>query len=191
MKKRLKQGLLGILLGLGALAVVSGSLQAGSLEPSGPPGPTMKTLDQIPPTRDQVLPAAQRFQLVMGGAAVLDKETGLVWEQSPATITHTWSIARSQCANQTTGGRKGWRLPSVHELASLVDPSVAFPGPTLPAGHPFSDIQSSVYWSATTFADAPTVAWVVFFGNGNVTTLNKSNTNFVWCVRGGMNADQY
>lgn len=44
---------------------------------------TMKTLDQIPPTWSHTMPAAQRFEVVFDGEAVLDKETGLVWEQSP------------------------------------------------------------------------------------------------------------
>src|SRR5205807_1369275 len=74
-----------------------------------------------------------------GGAAVLDRETGLVWEQSPAN-SHTWQNARYQCTNLTTGGRKGWRLPSVHELASLIDPNQS--SPTLPPGHPFQQVQS-------------------------------------------------
>lgn len=124
-------------------------------------------------------------------AAVLDRETGLVWEQSPATTTSTWSPARFACASRTTGGRKGWRLPSVHELASLVDPSVAPPGPTLPSGHPFSNVQSSGYWGVTTVADFPALAWDVFFFNGNVGPRNKGGSDFVWCVRGGMNADAH
>ena len=36
------------------------------------------------PTWHQILPAADRFKLVMNSnAAVLDRETGLVWEKSP------------------------------------------------------------------------------------------------------------
>ena len=46
----------------------------------------MKSLDQIPPSWDQVLPAAERFKLVMGGVAVLDAKhsgAGLVPLDSP------------------------------------------------------------------------------------------------------------
>lgn len=141
---------------------------------------------------DKITNAGTRFKVLseFGGQAVLDKETGLVWEQSPATGTLDWNTARFQCTSLTTGGRKGWRLPSVHELASLIDPSVT--NPILPPGHPFQNIQSAYYWSATTIADLPTFAWFVNFGSGLVSNGgNKSFVSFFWCVRGGMNADQY
>lgn len=140
-----------------------------------------------PPAWSQILKASKRFKLVMGDAAVLDKETGLVWEQSPVTTTHLWSDARFQCTGRTTGGRQGWRLPSVHELASLVDPSVASPGPTLPAGHPFTDVQPNFHWSATTNAEFSSSAWEVSFNNGLTHSHDKSNSDQVWCVRGGHN----
>ncbi|MCP9447024.1 MAG: DUF1566 domain-containing protein, partial [Nitrospira sp.] len=89
------------------------------------------------------------------------------------------------------GGQKGWRLPSIPELASLVDPSVLPPGPTLPPGHPFTGVQSAFYWSASTLADTPTNAWFVLFNLGDVGTGGKNLGLRVWCVRGGMHADQY
>ncbi len=46
-------------------------------------------------------------------------------------------------------------------------------------------VQSSDYWSGTTNANNTTNAWDVNFNNGNVDNNDKSNTNFVWCVRGG------
>ncbi len=142
---------------------------------------------------DQALPAAQRFVILaaFNSDAVLDKNTGLVWEKSPATTTHTWSDARSQCANKNVGGQKGWRLSSFAELSSLVDPSVAAPGPTLPPGHPFLNVQSDGYWSATTNAVLPTRAWIVVFFSGVVGTDDKTNPGRAWCVRGGVNADAY
>jgi hypothetical protein len=111
-----------------------------------------------------------------------------VWEKAPQTATATWTSARLTCTGKTTGGRKGWRLPSVHELASLLDPSVAA---TLPPGHPFLNVQSSGYWSASTVADFPADAWSVLFFNGSVNTGVKTDSARVWCVRGGMNAEAY
>ncbi|OLB02949.1 MAG: hypothetical protein AUI03_03300 [Nitrospirae bacterium 13_2_20CM_2_62_8] len=141
---------------------------------------------------------SSRFTCIMSNAAVRDNETGLVWEQSPAATQIFWGAvgvgggARSECTARVTGGRKGWRLPSFAELASLVDPSVAVPGLTLPPGHPFSNVQSVRYWSASTDAISPTTgAWGVDFSNGDVNTRFKTFTSAVWCVRGGMNADQY
>jgi len=72
---------------------------------------------------------------------------------------------------------------------SLVDRSVSFPGPTLPSGHPFSNVQSQFYWSASTLANFPTIAWVADFGFGHVGTALKSSSHFVWCVRGGQGVD--
>jgi hypothetical protein len=92
-------------------------------------------LQDLPQSWDKKLPNASRFTVLtdFGGAAVRDNETGLVWEQSPETKTQNWSGARFQCTSRTIGGRKGWRLPSVHELGSLVDPSVIpmFTRPTI------------------------------------------------------------
>lgn len=130
-----------------------------------------------------------RFQVLnqFGNAAVFDQETGLVWEQSPDTNTQNWLNAQARCNTKTVGNRLGWRLPALQELASLVDPTVRF-GPTLPA-NPFTNVRSSIYWSATTAAGNPAMAWFVNFDNGQVANVSKSDAHFVWCVRGGQGVD--
>lgn len=140
---------------------------------------------------DQVLPAEQRFVVLpaFNSDAVLDKETGLVWEKSPQTTAVSSANVRLTCANKAVGGRKGWRLPSLPELASLVDPSVASPGPTLSSGHPFQNVQSANYWSTSAHAENPALMWGVGFGNGGVLGLSKAFDQRAWCVRGGMKAD--
>lgn len=138
------------------------------------------------------LPSASRFTVLsdFGNAAVRDDETGLVWEKTLDTSEASWVDARAACVDKDVGGRKGWRLPSISELASLVDPSMKT-GSTLPLGHPFTNAQADVYWSATTMAGNPNSAWLVFFDSGKVSYGFKTITFHVWCVRGGINGDQY
>lgn len=145
---------------------------------------------------DKNLPVAERFTVLteFNDEAVRDNNTGLVWDRAPASTTFvTWNNARlNVCAGKVVGGQKGFRLPSMPELTSLLDPSVASPGPKIMPNHPFLNIQSVVYWSATTDADSPSTAWGVSFGTGGVDGHDKLlNQNAAWCVRGGMNADKY
>ncbi len=145
------------------------------------------------PSWDQQLPASTRFIVLSnwidkahpsGGAAVLDRETGLVWEQSPDTFTYEWSEAEFNCATSNTGGRLGWRLPTIQELTSLLDPTQSYPA--LPSGHPFSNVQPEFYWSATDAGTVADCAWGVYFSNGTVDFDNwKGLTGHLWCVRGG------
>jgi hypothetical protein len=182
----------GWIAGLSVLALIGGSqavsAQQNKLEPPGPPGPTMKTLDEIPPTWSQILPAAQRFQLVMGGDAVLDKETGLVWEQSPSTDGFYWAAAQSHCNNLIVATRLGWRLPTIQEMSSLA----VSPG-SLPVGHPFTNVSTgSDHWSATTSADDTARAWLFRFNNADLSAFPFEKTigqARVWCVRGGQGVD--
>jgi hypothetical protein len=120
-----------------------------------------------------------------GGQAVLDRETGLVWERSPSTSPVVWAGARFVCRDLTKGNRKGWRLPTVDELTTLVDPSVT--NLALPPGHPFQNVQPNLYWS-TTSVDAGFAASVDLF-DGNVFSLPKTSGSWVWCVRGGQGVD--
>jgi hypothetical protein len=129
---------------------------------------------------------ATRFKVLaaFGNAAVLDKETQLVWEQAPSTTTFTWGSARAICAQRATGGRRGWRLPSVHELVSLTNADSL--GPLLAPGHPFSGIQTSFgYWTGTTDANDSALAWYLVASDGHVSLNSKSASIYVWCVRGG------
>jgi len=142
-------------------------------------------------------PSATRFTVLAAiPGAVLDNNTGLVWEQAPDGTLRSWGTATSYCVNKNVGGTRGWRLPSVPELASLIDPTL--PAPFVPASAftiSTSDttpgVQSAGYWSASSIAVDPFAAWNVIFSSGSVFNLDKANSNHAWCVRGGMNADAY
>jgi hypothetical protein len=146
------------------------------------PGTTWENVIFNGPDRFEVLQ-------VFGDLAVFDKETGRVWEQSPSQGNVVWVDAISHCYNLQVNARMGWRLPTIEELASLVDPSQQ--QPALPAGHPFQNVSLFSYWSATTDANDNSNAWTVAFGGrgGLSNQSSKTDPALVWCVRGGQGID--
>jgi hypothetical protein len=169
----------------------------------GSAGAAAKTKPEqtFPPNWDTALPAndskdpcnSSRFNCVLGGEAVQDNETGLVWERSPSVQQLHLLQAFATCFDKTVGGRKGWRLPTAAELSSLVDPSIApsITAPRLPEGHPFTNIFGAgfFYWTAS----AGQGTWAVEFENGNVLRVEdiidpSLIVEKAWCVRGGQGA---
>jgi len=132
----------------------------------------------------QILPASERFELVFDGKAVLDKQTGLIWERSPDTTKMHWSSARGYCSDKEVGGRKGWRLPTIEELLSLVDTNES--NPALPSGHPFTNVQSRFYCSSFSDVAYPDIQYGVNFLYGKESsTFFEGNYVRVWCVLSG------
>lgn len=198
----------------GALAValvmsVASVARGGSLDPTAPPGSTMRTLDEVIGAWDRRLDSTNgsagqiglpegcnsdrficAFPRQVGCApiclttydAVLDVETGLVWERDPTDGTVSWSDAIDNCHFLALGGRKGWRLPTLAEMNTLVDP-VAL---GLPAGHPFTDVVQSNYWTSTTDVDFPTNAQGIGLSGSGFGTI-KTDLRGRWCVRGPVN----
>src|ERR671918_2705680 len=79
-------------------------------------------------TWNKISVSTQRYQLLANynNEAVLDRETGLIWQQCPSTTTVPWMLnnqftgfAVGNCYSAQTGGRTGWRLPTYEELQSL------------------------------------------------------------------------
>lgn len=158
-----------------------------------PTGGKEKVIADIIQNWQKAHPAAQRFVILptFNNDAVLDKETGLVWELSPQATTVTWNEARTNCINRTIGGQKGWRLPAPSEMRSLVGPAVDAPGPNLSPGHPFLNIQPTSYWTVVPEANLPSYARYMDAFLGNVLSLIKIYMFPVWCVRGPIKTEEY
>ena len=141
---------------------------------------------QMSAENENTIPSSNsRFTVLneFNNEAVRDNTTGLVWELSPRLEVYDWDWAHRQCSASTAGGRTGWRVPTVEELSSLVDP--ASTDLKLPAGHPFTHIESAIYWSSTKHKDHAGYAMFVNLSSGRSAALEKYMASFVWCVRGG------
>jgi len=150
------------------------------------------------PLRVQANAPAGRY--VATGATVLDKKTGLTWQQSVPAGAFTWSDAMSYCSTLgTTLGGSGWRLPAIKELQSLLDVSATAPAIDTSANGFSGTPTDQPFWSATVVASSPDSAWWVLFGGvdsggaaggairaGMVNGGAKTTQYHVRCVRSSM-----
>jgi hypothetical protein len=117
------------------------------------------------PTRYQVQP----------GALVLDRATGLTWQQTVPASSYTWGAATAYCA----GLGAGWRTPSLNELQTIVDDTMINPATD---GTAFPDTPSTYFWTSSA-SGAAGGAWYVYFQSG-VTGINDATLTYsVRCVR--------
>jgi len=129
--------------------------------------------------------AALLFLLILltsEASMVRDRHTHLMWEDTPhvkeTKITHP--RAKEYCSELTLGGYKNWRLPTIHELLTLVDYSRVSPAIL----NAFSYIEDeSFYWTSTRVADEDDAFWGVNFKRGASSKASEYYDRYVRCVR--------
>ena len=145
---------------------------------------------QYIPSWDQTIPTGTRFiELTNMPGAVLDRETGLVWEQTPSTTQLNLENADQHCRSLDIGNRYGWRLPSASELSSLLDATypTAYQIPYLIST--IFTYKSAWYWSTSTVATNGNYVWIIstsyIQGQSQASQCPTNNqTVRAWCVRG-------
>jgi len=130
-----------------------------------------------------------------GNGTVTDNLTGLIWLKDADCVgLRTWSDAFVQVGNLNSGAEfscdsyaagtfSDWRLPNVRELFSLID--FSRDDKALPSGYPFTGVTAGHYWSSTTFAKLTDYAWNVRLCYDLLYHASKTDSHYVWPVRGG------
>jgi hypothetical protein len=146
-----------------------------------------------------ILPLESR----LGGLAYYDPNLDITWA-ADANINgyESWHDHEAWVADLAIGGVSGWRLASMDfdgdgnvvncaggGVSGCEDNEMGFlyweEGITFGAPGPFSNLQSSAYWSGTEYAPNPALAWNFNFDLGGLHTNFKGNRSYAWAVYSG------
>ena len=127
----------------------------------------------------------QRGRFTVDGPLVHDALTGAVWlrDANPESFPLTWEEARAVTARMTAQKAHGlgdWQLPTRRALFSLVSHDAV--NPSLPSGHPFTNVFTGYYWTSESCNRLPAQAWHIHLGGGRVVKANKTDASLVWPV---------
>ncbi len=118
---------------------------------------------------------------------ILDTETGLQWIQQTHVPAQemSWQHALSYCEELVKDEYTDWRLPTILELSSLVNPAIIHPSSSFP--WPNYEVGKADFWSATSNPIDPYLAHHLAFNIGYINYgQTKTDTATAWCVRGGI-----
>ncbi|MBL8917834.1 MAG: DUF1566 domain-containing protein [Myxococcaceae bacterium] len=115
---------------------------------------------------------------------VFDEASGLTWQARDDGVERPQAEAQAHCEGLATENAPAgtWRLPSVVELATLINFGRANPA----IDQAFPDTSRANYWTATPVANANTMHWSVRFGVGEVMPMMSTNGGPARCVRGAL-----
>lgn len=131
-----------------------------------------------------------RFSALENGE-VLDKQTGLVWQQcllgasgemckrgKSKKLNWKQALEAARISNEATQSQ--WRLPNVRELASLVALECNRPAINL---FVFADDPGQHVWSSSPYKFYPHYAWYVDFSDGSIVYSDRQDAKHVRLVR--------
>ena len=131
----------------------------------------------------KVIIMAIAFSALMAETTIIkDPKTNLMWEDTPhvreAKIRQP--RAKTYCAELKVGGFEDWRLPTIHELLTIIDYTRISPAIL----REFSYVEDeSFYWTKTHVADEDDAFWGVNFKRGYSSKASEYYDRYVRCVR--------
>jgi hypothetical protein len=115
----------------------------------------------------------------IGMTTVVDNETTLTWQRVVDNQPYTWAQADTYCKTLNLDGSV-WRLPTLHELQSIVDESKVNPAID-EAVFPFT--LNTFFWSSVHYVPDSNAAWGIDFAGGDVGRNGVVGDSRVRCVR--------
>jgi Protein of unknown function (DUF1566) len=125
-------------------------------------------------------PAPPKPRYAVRTGDVLDADTGLDWQRVVSSKPLPFDRAARYCARLVAAGKKGWRVPTLTELLTIVDERTDSPMIRRAA---FPDTPGEPFWSSSTFANGKELAWYVRFDSGAGLYGRLSEAFRVRCVR--------
>jgi hypothetical protein len=122
------------------------------------------------------------MKVIDGDKVVIDHATGLMWHQPGSDENIEWEDAQKWVRDLNSRGYSGyrdWRLPTVDEAASLLEPGKSN---GLYIDPVFSNYQEWI-WTGDEYGSEG--AWGVYFGKGLMFWVNFSSEFYVRPVRSG------
>jgi hypothetical protein len=112
---------------------------------------------------------------------IYDSSTSLLWQDNEDSKELAINFYESQdyCAKLVVGSQKDFRLPTLHELQTLVDYKRF--KPAMIEG--FTSTSNEVYWASTPFVDDNDKTWSINFRDGKSDIVGKSYDRRVRCVK--------
>lgn len=125
-----------------------------------------------------VAPPSPRFvQETLG--AIVDRQTGLEWDQGAAADNYTPLKAFGFCQHLNSKGAGGWHLSNLRELSSLIDFNHSYP-----AFDPESGIHDGAPTQASNFpSDPPFSHWEIDFHTGAISVADNDQGAHIHCAR--------
>jgi hypothetical protein len=122
-----------------------------------------------------------------GNDTVIDRYTGLIWQQDGSAAMTTWYEAITLVSlwnGRQFGGYSDWRIPTLEELATLLKPSSDENRPHM---SPVFSQEKTWCWSCDIFG--PLLAWRAnFFNTWAETVPKKDPYSYFKAVRGTLNS---
>lgn len=104
-----------------------------------------------------------------------------MWQKKVDNTPRTWDAALAYCEAMSLSTYTDWRMPNRRELGSIVDKSKY--NPAIDTTY-FPNTHSSAYWTSDTPGGNKFFRWNVDFYGGDDKGTDKSDFNYIRCVRG-------